>query len=157
MLTSYNGWSVVPVSGTRIITPVKNRSFRVRDNNNVAVIFTYLIQQYEKRVEPIEFGQLDDWGYANRPDQNNPALISCHASGTAVDLNAVKHPNGNPSTYTTAQIKALHSILAELKGTVQCGQFFHHTIDPMHFEINVAPGHLQGVGRMLRQQGVKVA
>jgi hypothetical protein len=150
METSYNGWPASPTLKTRVITPVPGRSFRIVDNANVAVIFTYLIQQFHKRVEPIDKGVLDDWGYAYRADRNDPSMLSCHASGTAVDLNATKHPNGVRSTFTAPQVTEIHHILSELGGTVAWGGDYHHTIDAMHFEINVAPGHLRDMGRKLR-------
>ena len=34
------------------------------------------------------------WGYEFRANVNNPSQLSCHASGTAIDYNANRHPNG---------------------------------------------------------------
>lgn len=150
MSTSYNGWPASPTLPTRVITPVAGVSFRIADNDNVAAVFTYLAQQYNARVEPLAGGTPDDWGFAYRADRNDPSSLSCHASGTAVDFNATKHPNGVKGTFTDAQLAQMKAIKAELDNTVQCGEFYLHTTDGMHWEINVPPGGLRDIGAKLR-------
>lgn len=146
--TSYNSWPASPTLATRVITPVPGVSFRIADNDNVETIFTYVAQQYDKRVERLVAGTC--WGFAYRTDRNDPTKLSCHASGTALDFNAPKHPNGAKGTFTAAQIAEMHKIIAEVDGTVQCGEFYLHTTDGMHWEINVPPGHLQATAAKLR-------
>lgn len=147
---SYNGWIASPDLPTRVITPIPGVSFRIADNDNVAAVFTYLARAYNARVEPIAGGTPDDWSYAYRADRNDPSALSCHASGTALDFNATKHPNGVKGTFTAAQVATMRAIIAELDGTVQCGEFYQHTTDGMHWEINVPPGGLQAIGAKLR-------
>lgn len=138
---SQNGWPASPDLDTRVIKPVPGVSLRIVDNPNVAAIFTYLVQQFDKRVEPVAKGA-DDWGFAYRANVNSPNELSNHASGTALDLNAEKHPNAvaTSRTYTTAQIATVHAILKELGGVVRWGGDYQHTVDAMHFEINEVPG-----------------
>lgn len=148
---SYNGWPASPTLATRVIEPIPGVKFRIADNENIATIFTYVVQQYNRRVEPVAGPVPDDWGFAYRADKNNPNELSCHASGSAIDLNALKHPNGKKGTFSAAQIAEMHKIIAEVDGTVQCGEFYSHTTDGMHWEINVPPGHLQATGARLRK------
>lgn len=152
MSTSQNGWPAAANLRTRLITPVKGVSFRIVDNANVATVFTYLVQQYDKRVEPVKGPVADDWGFAYRANVNSPNELSNHASGTAIDINATKHPNAvaTSKTFTTKQVAAVHAILAELDHVVRWGGDYTHTVDAMHFEINVPPGGLAAIGKKLR-------
>lgn len=153
---SYNGWPASETLKTRVIEPVPGVKFRIVDNDNVATIFTYVAQQYNARVEPLKGPVPDDWGFSYRADKNDPTQLSCHASGTALDFNAEKHGNGIKDTFTAAQIVEMQKIIAEVDHTVQCGEFYKHTTDGMHWEINVPPGHLQETARKIRRMGGEV-
>lgn len=140
MAHSQNGWPASPNLATRVIQPVPGIALRIVDNQEVADIFTYLCQQYDKRIESLAKGK-DDWGFAYRPNVNSPNEISNHGSGTALDLNAEKHPNAVATnrTFTIAKIAEIHKILKELGGTIRWGGDYHHIIDSMHFEVQVLP------------------
>ena len=101
----------------------------------VATVFAYLADQYHKRVEPLEVPGC--WGYYFKASANSAALISCHSSGTAVDFNAPKHPNGKKGTFTKAQVAQIRAIQDELGGVVYWGgdSWGGGTTDEMHFEI----------------------
>lgn len=153
---SYNGWLASPDLKTRVIEPVPGVKFRIVDNDNVATIFTYVAQQYNARVEPLVGPVPDDWGFAYRADKNDPTQLSCHSSGTALDFNATKHGNGQKGTFTAEQRAEMLKIIAEVDHTVQCGEFYKHTTDGMHWEINVPPGHLIETARKIRRNGGEV-
>lgn len=153
MAVSYNGWFASPNLKTRVIEPVKGCKLRVLDNQNVADVFTYLVQQFHKRVDDVTKPHpADDWGFAYRPNRNANNL-SCHASGTAIDLDATEHPNGvsTSRTFSPAQIAEVHEILRELDGVLRWGGDYTNTADAMHFEVIVKPGKLQEVGRKIRR------
>lgn len=153
MLTSYNGWPASPDLKTRVIEPVKGVKLKIADNDNVEAVFTYLVINYHRRVDKVTGPVNDDWGFNFRPNANDPTTLSCHSSGTAIDLDALEHPNKTPvaKTFTVAQVFEIHKILHELLMTVNWGGDFHHTIDGMHFEIAVSPGQLRNIGRLIRQ------
>lgn len=133
MSNSYNGWpGVKSASGLATIEPVPGRKFRVRAGD-VATIFTHLIRRYHNEVEPIDQGQLDDWGYAYRAVRGS-ASLSNHASGTAVDLNATKHPfrTSASQNMTPGQITACRKIVADFAPVIR----WIEGSDPMHWEIN---------------------
>src|SRR5690606_27057234 len=80
-------------------------------------------------------GALDDWGYAERPIRGS-SVISNHASGTAIDLNATKHPLGASGTFTSTQVTRIREILAVTRNHVRWGGDYTGRKDEMHFEIN---------------------
>lgn len=142
MAKSYNGWSASPNLKTRVIEPVKGVKLRVRDNDNIALLFTYLVQEYHERVDSVTGPhKADDWGFAYRVNRNAKNL-SNHASATAIDLDATEHPNGVPTakTFTQREIREVHKILSELDGVIAWGGDYRGTPDAMHFEIAAKPG-----------------
>lgn len=136
MTTSYNGWPLSPPRSKRIV-PGTNVSFVVADGPAGDVLM-YVAEQFHKRVEPLD-AAADDWGYSLRPNVNNPSVWSCHASATALDLNALRHPNGRGSTFTKTQYAEIDKILREVQGTVTQLRGY----DEMHFEICGTPAQVQ--------------
>ena len=137
--TSYNGWPGIPSSRDARLTtiePVPGRKFRVR-KGDVATVFNWLIRRFHNEVEPIDKGVLDDWSYAYRVVRSGSSL-SNHASGTAVDLNATKHPFNTKATsnFSLVQIAAIRRILADTTVNGQQVIRWLDGHDPMHFEIN---------------------
>ncbi len=141
---SYNGWPVgdpgsvigvgtYTVTNTTVQIPVKS--------GDVAWVLMALAARFNAEVEALQ--GWETWGYDYRVDLNNTSWWSCHASGTAVDFNAVAHPNGAKGTFTTTQVIAIRKILTDFNGVVYWGGDFTGTPDEMHFEINVPPGDPQ--------------
>jgi murein L,D-transpeptidase YcbB/YkuD len=138
MPSSYNGWSAGPgwsVSGGQLAPLVvagEPFSPGVR-RGDVHTVLNYVANQLHRRVEPVvrsDWHQADDWGYAYRANVNNPSQLSCHASGTAIDYNATRHPNGRTGTWTAAQRAEIARIFAEVNNVVR-----NISYDEMHFEI----------------------
>jgi peptidoglycan hydrolase-like protein with peptidoglycan-binding domain len=158
---SYNGWlaSARPsdFGGLQQLI-VAGESFApgVRAGD-VHTILEYVAEQLNHRVEPVvkpEWHQADDWGYSFRPNVNNPSQLSCHASGTAFDYNATRHPNGKRGTWTSAQVGEVRKILAEVEGTVAWGEDFRGTIDGMHFEIQGTSPRIAAIAQKIRALNV---
>ncbi|HEY5150294.1 MAG TPA: M15 family metallopeptidase [Mycobacterium sp.] len=139
--TSYNGWPVgTPASAIGVqnfVVPGTNVTLPIKAGD-VATVLLYVAQRFNAEVETLEGWQC--WGYAYRANVNNPSVWSNHASGTAIDLNAVKHPNGARATFTAAQTAAVRRILTFCGKVVYWGQDYTGTVDGMHFEIDVPPG-----------------
>jgi hypothetical protein len=142
MTASYNGFKAgdpaaftppglddSPIPGTTVqLAPGLHKG-------SIATVLFYVAEQLNARVEPAGEGC---WGYAFRPSKNDDNLISCHASGTAFDYNAPKHPNGKKGTFTAAKVKEIRKILAEVDNLVHWGGDgwgAGSTIDEMHFEV----------------------
>jgi hypothetical protein len=154
MARSYNGWPASPNLKTRVIEPVKGVRLRIADNQNLADIFTYLVQQFHRRVDDVTKPHpADDWGFAYRANVNNPNSLSNHSSGTAIDLDATENPNGVPTSrvMTPRQIAEVHEILDELDGVIRWGGDYQNTPDAMHFEVLRGPGSLQKTARKVRR------
>lgn len=73
--------------------------------------------------------EIHDWGgtYEWRANRNDPARLSSHAWGAAVDLNPIELPNGS-----TLRIDARIVSAFSEQGLIYGGDFHHP--DPMHFE-----------------------
>ncbi len=157
MAESYNGWTAsknpADFGGLQaLFVAGENFAPGVRAGD-VHTVLSYVAQQMHDRVEPVIaegwHGQ-DDWGFAFRPNRNNPKALSCHASATAIDYNATRHPNGKANTFSARQVLEIRRILAELDGTVRWGGDFGGTKDEMHFEINASAARVALVAARLR-------
>jgi hypothetical protein len=138
MTVSYNGWTASQAPAAIGVAPfiVNGVPFPggVR-SGDVAAVFRYLVEQFARRVEGLITPGC--WGYYYKQSANSAALLSCHSSGTAIDINAPRHPNGKRGTFTAAQVAQIRAILAELSGVVYWGgdAWGDGTPDEMHFEI----------------------
>lgn len=137
MAVSQNGWAANErhLVASREV-PGTNVSLTVR-KGPAGTALIYVAEQFDKRVESISNarGGLDDWGYAERPIRGS-TTISNHASGTAIDLNATKHPLGAENTFSDEQVQEIRKILNELGNVVRWGGDYRNRKDEMHFEIN---------------------
>lgn len=151
MVASYNGWTASKNAAAIDIDPeftAAGRKFPGGVKRGpVSVVLRYVVEQFDKRVEEVDrYAPGDEWGWFFKPSANSPKLISCHSSGTAVDINATAHPNGTPpeKTFTAEQITEIRKIVAECEGVVRWLGDARHP-DPMHFEIS---GDEQAVARV---------
>ena len=152
---SYNGWTASdkPAEfGGITKLEVAGESFApgVRAGA-VHTVLGYVAQQLHDRVEPViakGWHDADDWGYNFRQNRNANNL-SCHASGTAIDYNATRHPNGKSGTFSAKQVSEIRRILGEVDNTVRWGGDFTGTKDEMHFEIASDPTKVDRVAARL--------
>lgn len=149
METSYNGWEasrspdkigVVPLVVNGVSFPAGCKS------GPVHTVLAYVAYRLMTEVEKAGEGC---WGYAYRANRNANNL-SCHASGTAIDFNAPKHPNGKRGTFTPKQVAAIERIL-DAAGVVVWGGHFSGTPDEMHFEIRGTPAEVGAAAERLRK------
>ena len=106
---------------------------------DVWTVLDYLCRRYNAEVERID--RSSSWGWAYRPIRGALTGLSNHASATAVDLNADKHPLGVRGTFTPQQKAAVRRILADIgTGILRWGEDYIKRVDGMHFELNVGPG-----------------
>ncbi|MET7989859.1 M15 family metallopeptidase [Amycolatopsis sp. NPDC005232] len=130
MPTSQNGYTA-PITPVGRALPGGSVPLRAGATGD---LLAWVGRQFHARVEPLIWPGC--WGYAYR-DVRGATDLSNHASGTALDLNAPKHPLGtSPSAnYTSAQIATIHAIVAQTSGCVRWGGDYVGRKDPMHFEI----------------------
>ena len=148
MSVSHNGWPVKPSLWS---LPQITGSVRA---GSVWVVFNWLANQYDKRVESITKGH--SWGYAYRLVTNGKSY-SNHASGTAIDLNAPKHPYGTKATanFSTAQIATCNTLIKESQDILK----WLDGHDPMHWEIRpgVKPAHVDRLATILIQKALGIS
>lgn len=97
--------------------------------------------EFHKTIEPIDEGTLDDWGYAYRPVRGQTTGLSNHASGTAIDINATKHPLGKANTFTGPQEVLLQALVK--KYGLRWGGNYKTRKDDMHFEVIETPAQVK--------------
>lgn len=117
---------------------------------DVATVTLYYWARFDAEIEDLDQGA-DDWGFD--PQHNATTSTSNHKSATAVDGNALRHPQHVRGTFTAAQYNRMHEIQSQLAiagggPVLRLGiDFSDHSVDEMHEEI--APNEY-GTGRVGR-------
>lgn len=154
MATSQNGWPVNPARRSRHVPGTEDVRVTVADGPAGDVLI-HVLAEFDRRVESLDLdstrGELDDWGWANRPIRGGTAT-SNHASATAVDANATRHPLGVRGTFSSNQVREIHAILAEVDNVVRWGGDYSGRVDEMHFEINAELAAVRAVAARLSQE-----
>ena len=151
MSTSQNGYPVIERSDSAYLTKVPKIIGKVRKDAGVAEIFEHFIIWFDLNIEDVDKGR-DDWGWAYRPIRGQSTGFSNHASGTAIDLNAMIHPRGKRNTFSPAQVQKIHAKLKELNGVIRWGGDYNPAIskvDDMHFEIDASAAQVRAVLKKL--------
>lgn len=149
MIRSYNGWTASPTRSDIGVEPLEVAGVQFPSgvrSGAAATVLGYVAEQFHRRVEPLVDGWC--WGFNYRQNRNSDNL-SCHASGTAVDLNAPNHPNGKSGTFNVRERGEIRKILAECDGVVRWGGDFTGTPDEMHFELVGSPAEVAVVAHKL--------
>lgn len=137
---SQNGWPALEQAGKPLRSyaiPGVKEHIALRDGC-AGFMLIMLATWFNTDVEKIDGKVLDDWGWNFRPIAGSND-ISNHASGTAMDLNATKHPQGKRGTFTAKQHKEIEAHLKHLNGdhgVIRWGGNYTKTVDEMHWEIN---------------------
>ena len=139
METSYNGYPASKDPGEINIKsyPVKGTDRKLKCAESVGPLLATFAAEFHELIEPIDEGTFDDWGYAYRMVRGNSTKLSCHSSGTAIDLNATKHPLGKAGTFPAEKIPMIRA-LAKKYG-LKWGGDFKTRPDDMHFEVTITP------------------
>jgi D-alanyl-D-alanine carboxypeptidase len=137
MLTSYNGW---PASKDQAEIGIKSylvpgTTLKLRCAEKVAPLLIGFAAEFHNLIEPLDHGGLDDWGWCFRMVRGTTDKISNHSSGTAIDLNASKHPLGQVGTFEPGKVPMIRA-LAHKYGLTWGGDYRSRK-DEMHFEISI--------------------
>lgn len=155
MATSQNGWSANDRSVTKSWKiPGTTRAIRLREGA-AGELLVRIAAWFDKQIESVDDGTLDDWGYAERPIRGSSTELSNHASGTAMDLNALRHPLGVRNTFSAAQRAKIRAHLKEYEGVIRWGGDYQRRPDDMHFEINAGSTAVNRVAAKLRRSPIK--
>lgn len=144
--SSENGWSANDRSCIASYSlPGGKVALRKGD---VSVVLLWCAQRWHETVEPLVWPGI--WGYAERNIRGNATTLSNHASGSAVDLNAPRHPLGRRGTFSPAQVVAIRLILNHCEGVVRWGGDYTSRPDEMHLEINAGSAAVRRVADKIR-------
>src|SRR6185437_12238812 len=132
--TSQNGYYAFSSYGDENLRPFPWVSGSV--NKAAYEIFDLFCADYNATVEKIDKGS--SWGFAPRTIRGASTQLSNHASGTALDLNAPKHPLGKVGTFSASQRKAIRALQAKYP-ELRWGGSYAGRKDEMHWEVNASP------------------
>jgi hypothetical protein len=157
MATSQNGWPVLSSGDTKKWTIPDTGRHLILAKGAAGFILVHFALWFHESVEELDDGQWDDWGWANRPIRGSTST-SNHASGTAMDLNATKHPLGVQDTFTGEQERKIRKRLDLYDGCIRWGGDYQYRADEMHFEIDATKAAVVKVAERLRDspRGVRV-
>ena len=135
MPTSYNGWPVnrTPTLDNSVIPGSNGVRFAPGVlAGDVSTVLFFVGFWINRNIGPLTPGWC--WGFSYR-ENRNANNWSCHASATAADVDAPKHPNGKRGTWGSSAARIRSELLTYLEGVVQWGEDYTGTPDGMHFEI----------------------
>ncbi|QEM40895.1 MAG: M15 family peptidase [Phage AS32] len=137
-MLSQNNWPALEQDSSKLFTwtvPGDGTKLRLR-NGSAGFLLIHLATRFDRKVEDLTGGILDDWGYAYRPIRGYTTTMSNHSSGTAIDLNATQHPLGADNTFTDEEEEKINRLLRKYDGCIRWGGNYKYRVDEMHFEID---------------------
>ena len=136
-MNSYNGWPASKDQAEIGIKsyPVPGTLIKLRCAEKVAPLLVGFAAEFHNLIEPLDVGANDDWGWAYRDVRNVLGKLSNHASGTAIDLNATKHPLGAVGTFEPGKVPMLRALTK--KYGLTWGGDYKGRKDEMHYEISI--------------------
>lgn len=151
-MISANGW---PASKDRAAIgiksfPVPGTQLKLACAEAVAPLLIGFAAEFNRLIEQIDGGTPDDWGYAFRDIRGNVGKLSNHSSGTAIDLNATRHPLGKVGTFPNEKVPMIRA-LAKKYGLIWGGDYRNRK-DEMHFEIALPPAKVAALIAKLEKE-----
>jgi hypothetical protein len=143
MTQSQNGWTASKVRAEIDINSflIPGTTIKLTCNKAVAPLLVGFAAEFHELIEPIDEGGLDDWGYCYREIRGSSTNLSNHSSGTAIDLNATKHPLGKAGTFPLAKVAMIQALAK--KYSLRWGGDYIGRKDEMHFEIAIPPSKVE--------------
>ena len=136
---SQNGWGVLSTTST-LLRPWTIGPVTLTGRTGAAgfVLGHYALWYHEEieRLWPHDMPDHDDHWHGMR-QIGGTNVWSNHASATAIDLNAARHPQGTEpeQTFTSVQCRRIRTKMDDKYPVLKWGGDFNTTPDPMHVEI----------------------
>lgn len=153
MSSSQNGWPAFSGWGQdgSATAVVPGTSVKIQGGLRAGDVSTVLLDfaaWFHRNIEALD--QRACWGIDIRTIRGSSAT-SNHQSGTAMDLNANRHPLGSQpgDNYSSSQIAAIRAKLRTYDGVIRWGGDYSGRKDPMHFEINASTSAVAAVARRI--------
>ena len=159
MPSSANGWQVLDgdTSGSqprlrKWVIPDVRREIPLRDGS-AGFLLIHFATWFNHNIELIDMGY-DDWGWSPRHISGSDDW-SNHASGTAMDLNASRHPQGVPSreTFSATEVAMIQRRLTLYHDCIRWGGDYRSRPDAMHYELDQYPPAVEKRARELCVRG----
>jgi hypothetical protein len=156
-LTSYNGWPASKDQAEIGVKPfpIKGTAIKIRCAKDAGLLLAAFAAEFHELIEPIDEGKLDDWAYAFRMVRGTTDKLSCHSSGTAIDLNATQHALGKIGTFPAEKVPMIRA-LAKKYGLTWGGDYRNRK-DEMHFEVSINQEQARKLTKKLGLDGDKNA
>lgn len=136
---SYNGWPASKDQAEIGVKPypIKGTNIKIRCAPAAGELLAAFAAEFHSIIEPIDEGTFDDWAYAYRNVRGTTDKLSCHSSGSAIDLNSLRHPLGKIGTFDSTKVPMIQA-LAKKYGLAWGGDYRGRK-DEMHFEVQLNP------------------
>lgn len=137
---SQDGWGLDP--GLRSFpVPGTNVSLSLVSDANVGVVFAWVAQVVNEKVQALDAGQCG--GYDKRPIGSLGGTTSNHRSGTAMDLNYSNWPQG-ADKMSAGQKSTCRAIISTCEGVMRWGGDYTggSLLDQQHWELNTTDNGL---------------
>ena len=134
MSVSQNGWVVLESESECMTRSIAGFIIPLAPGTAGRVLAEFA-RKFHREVEPLNAVR-DDWGWSYRRIGGSSEW-SNHASGTALDLNSLRHPQGDRDTFRPGQLLRLRTLLAAYP-VIKWGGDYRSTVDEMHFELAVS-------------------
>ena len=142
-MKSQNNWPASKIRSEIGIEsfPVPGTNIKLACAKSVAPLLVGFAAEFHELIEPIDEGNLDDWGFCFRMVRSSPDRLSNHSSGTAIDLNATKHRLGRMGTFPSEKVPMLRALVK--KYSLTWGGDYRVRVDEMHFEVAIPPSKVE--------------
>jgi hypothetical protein len=134
---SQNGWPASPnareIDIISVPVQLKAGIKTIQVTRAAGAALAEIVRWWDENIEPVT--SLGSYNY--RPIRGYKATISNLGSGTAVDINAEKHPLGAVGTVPADKIPLIREKASSLG--LRWGGDYRNRKDEMHFEINHSP------------------
>jgi hypothetical protein len=150
MATSQNGWPVLKPEQTHQWQINRHAPLLRLERGAGGFVLAHFALWFGENIERIRGDTLDDWGWAVRPIRGTTRTVSNHASGTAMDINALSHPLASRDTFTNEQAwRMLRRLRGRYGGAIRWGGQYEHRADEMHFELACDRAGARALARLL--------
>lgn len=139
MAKAQNGWTGITSASSTLLhdwqIPCQGgfRQVPLR-RGSAGFLLCHFAMWWDDAISPIMGGTFDEWGWSYRYIGNS-GVLSNHAPGTALDIDATEFPQGRYNL-TKDQRSKLQRRMTFFGGTLAHGAFYRTTVDEMHVEIN---------------------
>lgn len=139
MALAQNGWTAITSASSPLLhdwrIPCKGGVRTVPlHQGSAGFLLCHFAMWWDDTIDPVLPGIMDEWGWWFKYIAGSN-VVSNHAPGTALDIDAAQFPRGRYNL-TAKQRSLIARRMTFFSGTLAHGAFYHTTVDEMHVEIN---------------------